>query len=250
MILIMRNLLNRHPFAVEAFFSRSLVITFATPAANLVPLLPPCLLPDTFQNEWGFVAAAFVQTHSLRPKGWPKWMGHDFFLAGYRIFVRYHTSYGKNLRGLYILQSQTDQKKMEWLGNVFTRYRYGTIDVRQITEKGSWEIFSEMGGLDIAVNFTQEAPALPASSPFANWKEARRFAGPLPFTFSYLPKEKKMLIVEGVREDWQPKPVQIDRLKIQMPAALKPIILQPANAFLVENIPYAWKKGRTDLWQP
>lgn len=244
----MLSSLHLHPFAVEAFFTRSLVLTFAAPAANLAPLLPPCFAPDTFNNQWGFAAMAMVQTRHLRPKGFPEWMGNDFFLVGYRIFVKYHTSAGKRLRGLFILQSQTDKKKMEWLGNLFTQYRYTTTDIKQLLDGNHYHIQSKQSAFSIDVNLSPEKALLPPQSPFSEWKEARRFAGPLPFTFSYLAGQKKVLIVEGVREDWEPRPVSVTNMQITLPEMLQNKGLQLANAFVVENIPYSWKKGRLDPW--
>ena len=130
----MLSFLKNHPFAVEAFFESSLVLTFALPKEQLQDLIPECLQLDTFQDKWAFVAVAMVQTKNLRPKGFPKFMGNDFFLIGYRVFVRYNNSKGKKLRGLYILKSETDKKKMELMGNIFTHYNYTTTDIQQIEE--------------------------------------------------------------------------------------------------------------------
>ncbi|MCG7860325.1 hypothetical protein MD537_25310, partial [Flavihumibacter sediminis] len=94
----------------------------------------------------------------------------------------------------------------------------------------------------------QEIP-LPKQSPFTDWKEARRFAGPLPFTFSYLEREKKVLIVEGVRSNWTPKPVQVLEYKIPYLENIgveSPVL---ANAFEITEIPYYWKKGKKDSWR-
>ena len=113
------SFLKNHPFAVEAFFESSLVFTFAVPKEALQTLIPKCLSLDTLQ-EWGFVAVAMVQTTQLRPKGFPTWLGNDFFLVGYRVFVRYTNLANKRLRGLYILKTETDKKSMEWLGNTIT----------------------------------------------------------------------------------------------------------------------------------
>ena len=124
----MLSFLKNHPFAVEAFFESSLVLTFALPKEQLQDLIPECLQLDTFQDKWAFVAVAMVQTKNLRPKGFPKFMGNDFFLIGYRVFVRYNNSKGKKLRGLYILKSETDKKKMELMGNIFTHYNYTTTN--------------------------------------------------------------------------------------------------------------------------
>ena len=104
----MLSFLQTHPFPVRAHFERSLVLTFAYPKAQVTPLLPAYLDPDTWHDEWAFMAVALVQTHGLRPQGFPAFLGNDFFLAGYRVFARYVTSAGKRLRGLYILKSQTE----------------------------------------------------------------------------------------------------------------------------------------------
>ena len=111
--------LKNHPFAVEAFFESSLVFTFAFPKEQIAHLIPECLELDTFNNEWAFIAVAMVQTNNLRPKGFPTFLGNDFFLIGYRVFVRFTNAAGKKLRGLYILKSETDKKKMEFFGNIF-----------------------------------------------------------------------------------------------------------------------------------
>jgi hypothetical protein len=81
--------LKNHPFAVEAFFKSSMVFTFAVPKEELENLIPECLTLDTFQDKWAFIAVAMVQTKDLRIKGFPKFTGNDFFLIGYRVFVRY-----------------------------------------------------------------------------------------------------------------------------------------------------------------
>jgi uncharacterized protein YqjF (DUF2071 family) len=111
----MFSFLKNHPFAVEAFFESSLVFTFAIPKEQIKQLIPECLELDTFNDKWAFIAVAMVQTKELRPKGFPKLLGNDFFLIGYRVFVRYTNKAGKRLRGLYILKSETDKRKMEFL---------------------------------------------------------------------------------------------------------------------------------------
>src|SRR6476620_5422263 len=112
--------LKSHPFAVEAFFEESMVLTFAVHKDQVQQLIPECLELDTFNNYWAFIAVALVKTKDLRPRGFPKSLGNDFSLVGYRVFVKYVNRAGKKLRGLFILKSETDKKKMEWLGNFFT----------------------------------------------------------------------------------------------------------------------------------
>jgi len=241
--------LKDHPFAVEAYFESSLVSTFAVPKEQLQSLIPECLQLDTFKDKFAFVAVAMVQTKYLRPKGFPKFMGSDFFLIGYRVFVRYKNNAGKSLRGLYILKSETDKKKMEFFGNIFTHYNYTTTDINQIEQQNTKEISSIQSKFKITIDKAKEQIALPEHSPFADWKEARRFAGPLPFTFSYKKKTKEVLIIEGVRQNWTPNPVKVIDYNFNFLSTLKlenPLL---ANAFLITNIPYQWKKGKIEQWK-
>ncbi|MET4084085.1 uncharacterized protein YqjF (DUF2071 family) [Pedobacter sp. UYP30] len=243
------NFLKNHPFAVEAFFESSLVLTFAVPKEQLENLIPECLVLDTFQGKWAFIAIAMVQTKDLRPKGLPKFMGNDFFLIGYRIFVRYKNKAGKNLRGLYILKSETNKKKMEIVGNIFTHYNYTTTDINQIEKPNTTEINSIKSNFKISVEKTDAEIALPENSPFADWKEARRFAGPLPFTFTYNENTKEVLVIEGVRENWTPAPVKIIDFHFEFLDSLNLQNSCLANAFVIKNIPYYWKKGKTERWK-
>ena len=246
----MLSFLKNHPFGVEAFFKSSLVFTFAIPKEQIQHLIPECLQLDTFNNKWAFIAVAMVQTQNLRPKGIPQLFGSDFFLIGYRVFVRFTTNAGKNLRGLYILKSETDKKKMQFFGNIFTHYNYTTTDINQVKQGGAIEISSIKSGFKILVeNNRDDNTLLPGGSPFPDWKAARRFAGPLPFTFSYLPGSKKVLIIEGVRENWTPIPLKVLSYNFSFLDNMKLTEIKLANAFIIENIPYHWKKGKIEQWK-
>lgn len=245
----MFNFLKNHPFAVEAFFESSLVLTFALPKEQLQPLIPECLQLDTYKDNWAFIAVAMVQTTGLRPKGFPSFMGNDFFLIGYRIFVRYTTNAGKRLRGLFILKSETDSKKMQWAGNIFTHYKYSTTDIRQRMTDDAIQIDSEKSGLHVKIDNSGKEALLPAGSPFTDWKEARRFAGPLPFTFTYNSNNKQVLIIEGVRENWTPQPVHVLQQSVAFLDDPNYAGARLANAFRVTQIPYHWKKGRVEIWK-
>ena len=245
----MLSFLKNHPFAVESFFESSTVLTFAVPKEQLQNLIPECLQLDTFQDKWAFVAVAMIQTKELKPKGFPKFMGNNFFLIGYRVFVRYTSNAGKNLRGLYILKSETDKKKMELMGNLFTHYNYTTTDINQSETDGTKELSSIKSNFKLTLDQAEQEVSLPENSPFADWKEARRYAGPLPFTFTYNKETKEVLIIEGVRQNWTPSPVKVIDYKFEFLDTIKlqnPVL---ANAFVIRNIPYQWKKGKIDLWK-
>jgi hypothetical protein len=247
----MFSFLKNHPFAVEAFFETSVVLTFAIDKEQIQDLIPPCLELDTYNNQWAFIAVAMVQAKDLRPKGFPAIFGNNFFLVGYRIFVRYVNNAGKRLRGLYILKSETNKKKMEFLGNIFTRYKYTTTDISQQKHNDQLVISSVRSGFKVVINNGEmENISLPPDSPFSDWKEARKFAGPLPFTFSYEPQTKRVLIIEGVRENWIPQPVHVIEHQYSFLEKMNLKDIRLPNAFVIENIPYYWKKGRFEQWKP
>lgn len=236
---------KNHPFKIKAFFKSSIVITYAVKKEELENKIPFCLQLDTFNNEWAFVAAAFVRTKKLRPAGLPEFLGLNFFLIGYRIFTTYKTSNNKRLRGLYILKSETDKSLMKSAGNFFTHYNYTKTDVNFKLIENEFSIQSGKSGIDVKI-LKKENAELPKHSPFTSWKEARRFEGPLPFTF-YPDKEKnEILIIEGVRQNWIPQPLEIVNCNIEFIEQMKLNTAILANAFLIENVNYHWEKGFID----
>lgn len=235
--------LRRHPFPVEARFDVSLVLTYALPPEHLTPLLPPGLELDTF-GDLGFLAVALVQTRSLRPAGFPAFLGQDFFLSGYRIFTRYRNLQGRRLRGLRILRSDADRRLMVWLGNLLTHYGYHLVDVDLERDGPRMEIRvdSRDGETDLHVVAHLDRAELPPGSPFGDFRTALPYAGPLPFTFSYEPETHSMMVVQGVREHWEARPVAVE---VKHCAFLERFggAARLANVFVVEDVDYAWKRG-------
>lgn len=245
----MISFLKNHPFAVETHFKNSTVLTFAVPKEKLETFIPECLELDIFKEKWAFIAVAMVNTKHLRPKGFPKCLGNNFFLIGYRIFVRYKNNAGKRLRGLYILKSETNKKKIEFLGSIFTKYNYSTTDISETFTQNSKTIVSTTSKFTVELNTTKKEAALPFESPFKDWKEAKRFAGPLPFTFSFNKEKNEVLIIEGVRQNWKPKPLEVIDCNFSFINNFKFENCVLASAFTIENIPYYWKKGKIELWK-
>ncbi|HNB22898.1 MAG TPA: DUF2071 domain-containing protein [Candidatus Melainabacteria bacterium] len=246
----MLHLLKRHPVAIEAHFDYTLVLTYALPAEVLKPLLFPGLELDTF-GDFGFVAIAMVDVKNLRPKGMPAQFGQNFFLTGYRIFVRYRNAEGRSLRGLRILRSDTDRPLMSVFGNIFTHYNYELASVKRKRsgERLSVKVYTPSGKgnleVDAAIGDAETDADLPASSPFANLKEARQFEGPLPHTFDYEKETNSIVIVEGVRQDWRPRVISVDVKTADFfrHPPFQHVESRLSSAFYIENVPYWWKVG-------
>jgi Uncharacterized conserved protein (COG2071) len=206
-----------------------LAVTYAFPQEQLEPLVPPGLALDTLRGL-GFAAVAVVRVERIRPAFAPKPVGVSAFMAGYRIFVRSGTS----LRGLRIVRSETDSHVLAGLGNVTTRYNWSRVPVVWADNGVTVQIRTPTLELEADLR----AADLPAGSPFADLAEARRFAGPMPYTFEHEPETRRTIAVRGLRGTWNPKPVSVTAYRCDFCAGGT-----LANAFHVADVDYRWERG-------
>ena len=238
--------LRRHPLAIDAHLEHCLTLTYALPPHVLRPLLPPGLELETF-GGYGFVAIALVRARSLRPAGLPAAVGRDFFLAGYRIFTTFRRPTGGAIRGLKILRSDTNRAPMVVGGNLLTHYNYhrceASIDASADRIHAVVQTSDGAGDLDLTADLTN--PALPPGSPFSSIRDARRFAGPLPFTFDYESATNSIIAINAARTNWRPTPVAVTvgRLAFFNQPAFSGCTPLLAAAFHVERIDYRWARG-------
>ncbi len=244
----MLHLLKRHPISIAAFFRHSLVLTYALPPEILEPLVPKGLLLDTFRGN-AFLAIALVQTEHLRPSILPAFIGGNFFLSGYRIFTRLAEG-ARSKRGLKILRSDTDRVWMVRAGNLLTHYNYRLCRATlQKCEKGiQWMVRTaeREADLDVVAHIADAPAALPEGTPFTTLAEARRFAGPLPYTFEYEKQTRSIIGIPAERQKWNPLPVTVEVrqntfLEREPYCRTRPVL---ANAFHVQDVQYRWQRGR------
>ncbi len=241
----MTHLLRRHPFEVKAHLRRSLVLAYSVPEETLEGLLLPGLTLDTHGGH-GFLVVAMVETAGMRPSHVPQALGRSFFLAGYRLFVRYKTQSGKSLRGLQVLRSETNSSWLLRTGNLLTHYRYVRVEPECLLTGSRYRVIVRQDkATRLEVTADLENHTLPCSSIFCDVKDARRFAGPMPFTFSYEKETHSVIRVEGVRQDWNPQMVAVD---VPVPPDFAALNVPPeaprlASAFYLEDVPYRWKRG-------
>lgn len=243
------HVLRRHPVAITCAFEHSLVLSWAVPADILASLVAPGLEVDRTDDGWGLVAVAVVQVRDLRPRGLPAVAGRRFTLVGYRIFVRHRDRTGRLRRGLHIIRSDTDRRAMAVGGNLLTHYRYRLADIAVEEQDGLLGVRVSSGGgdadLDVVAHLDAAPAPLPPSSPFADLRAARRFAGPLPWTFDHEPETGSIVMVHGRRSSWSPHPVAVDVHRCTFFDA-PPFVgadVRLANAFHLEGIEYGWDRG-------
>ena len=138
---------------------------------------------------------------------------------------------------------------MVWVGNLLTHYKYrkASVVLREGREMLDIEIKTPGAEADLRViaDLASRPAPLPNGSPFRVARDARKFAGPLPFTFDYEKETNSIVVIEGVRRDWNPQPINVEVRQNtffdQVPFKQTSPIL--ANAFHLENIPYLWKRA-------
>jgi hypothetical protein len=240
--------LKRHPIPVSAFFRQSLVLTYAFPPETLAPLLPEGLALDTWEGH-AFLAIALVKTERMRPSFLPAVLGGSFFLSGYRVFTRLARD-GQSKRGLRILRSDADHRWMVFGGNLLTHYNYRLCRavVKEDGRQVHWSVRTPgaEADLDVSARMPGLGSPLPAGSPFRTVEEARRFAGPLPYTFDHEKETGSIIGIRAVRQNWNPEPVAVEVwrntfLEHEPFRSARPVL---ANAFAVHDVPYAWERGR------
>lgn len=240
--------LKRHPIPMVTRFGHALVLAYAMPADVLARLLPRGLAVDTY-GDHGFVAVAMVHAKRLRPAGFPAWLGRDYVLTGYRIFVRHRDAAGHVRRGLHIIRSDTNRRPMMVSGNVLTHYNYRLAAIRFTERTDALEVeirtVSAEADLHVIADLRSRPAPSPPGSPFGSGGDARRFAGPLPWTFDYEPETRSIVMIRGRRSAWRPQPVEVDVrectfLRDPRFGGAAPVL---ANAFHVSDLDYRWDRG-------
>ncbi|OKI17412.1 hypothetical protein A6A08_26035 [Nocardiopsis sp. TSRI0078] len=244
---------------MRAHFTDSLVLTYAFPPNVLRPLLAPGLELDTYRapdgREYGFAAVAAVALRNLRPAFLPSRLGWEQVMTGYRVFARLSVDRSRagtgvrTLRGLRILRSQTSSPVLAAAGAVLSRYRYehAVLGTRRVGDRLDFAVRSRGGRADLRVGADLGGPAapLPEHSPFATKRDARRFAGPLPYTFEHDGRSGDVLVVKALRTSWRPRPVRVEVQRLTFFRhgpfrGTRPVL---ANAFHVADLDYGWHRG-------
>jgi hypothetical protein len=138
---------------------------------------------------------------------------------------------------------------MVWGGNTLTHYRYRYAEIRSHVVSDALEVEirtpDAAADLHVVADLSSRPAPFPASSPFADASAARRFAGPLPWTFDFEAETGSIIMIRGRRSSWRPEPVAVE---VEECTFLRdprfggaPAVL--ANAFYVSDVDYRWDRG-------
>ena len=230
------------PFNIRVHFDFFLVLIYAVDKEKAEALLPKPFIHETYGDK-AIMAVAFAKANRFRPSFFPKFLGLAFNFAGFRHMAKYQQKSGKTIRGLKIIRSVSNKKMMVRGGDELTQYKF-QYDPFTIKEKDN--IIRIKGkSIDVAVQEIEkkEDANLPAGSVFPSWTEARKFGGPLLYTFEL--NNESVSITEGSRKYWQPFPVEVLHANTDFFDSPPYNDLQPvlSAAYMIKDIPYSWKKA-------
>jgi hypothetical protein len=131
-------------------------------------------------------------------------------------------------------------------GNLLTHYNYHHCDAAIVTRESAIDVsVHSRDGADLDLTAHLDRSPLPPMSPFTSTAQARRFAGPLPFTFDYERDAHAIVSVRASRANWTPHPIAVDvrRLGFFDQPAFRSCTPRLAAAFHVTNVDYRWERG-------
>lgn len=135
------------------------------------------------------------------------------------------------------MHSDTSSRALALTGNVFTRYGWNYVTVETRVAGARYEVRTP--SLHLVARL--DRGALPPDSPFTDLDDARRFAGPMPYTFEHEPETSSLVVVRGNRDRWTPRPVEVDVIRCDFCTGGT-----LASAFVVEDVEYRWNRGRRE----
>src|SRR4030095_4304369 len=132
-------MLRKNPLTMVGTLSKCWLFTFQTPTECAVALLPPELQPVEHQG-CAFWNAVVCRVQDMRPKVSPLPWGVTYWHVAYRLYVRFKTSSGQVIEGLYFLRSDCDNPAMSLVGNIMTDFKFNTASVNVTLGEHNTEI--------------------------------------------------------------------------------------------------------------
>jgi len=133
------------------------------------------------------------------------------------------------------------------VGNLLTHYNYHPCEasIEPSPDRIHVTVRTHDHGGDLDVTADLAVATLPPGSPFHSVRDARRFAGPLPFTFDYEQETHAIIAINARRTNWRPAPVAVDVRCISFfdQAVFDGCTPVLAAAFHVKDIEYRWERG-------
>ena len=226
--------------AITSTFYSNTILMYSCDPADLQQILCPGIEVDVIGDR-GHLAVAFVDQRDFRPRGFPRWAGRDFFMIEYLAFVTYRSSDGRQMRGLYLLQSDTPSVLACIASRIFSHYRFRKIDLDTTDTNGTRRFTSAKAGVDVSIELDDQHDL--GTEHWANYDELVK---PRSFNFQHLKRSDSTLVVRGVLKGWTPRPTTVLHADVATIAGLGIKFDGPPKAIEVEDVQYLWRNSRID----
>ena len=221
--------------------SKCWLFTFQTPSECAVALLPPELQPVE-HHGCAFWNTVVCQVQNMRPKLSPLPWGVTYWHVAYRLYVRFKTSSGQVIEGLYFLRSDCDNSLMSFVGNILTDFKFNTASVRVTLGEHNTDIAIKAPDGDANVRITDNPAILPEYSAFRSLDEAKHFLKYKPNGISIGPDHSGN-IVHIMRDEtaWTSKLRSVEQAHWSF---LEDKNVRPEICYEVDAIDYQWNRAR------
>jgi len=232
--------------AIASTFFTNSILMYSCEPDDLQRLLCPGIDVDVIGGR-GHLAVAFVDQRDFRPRGFPRWAGRDFFMVEYLAFVTYESSDGRQMRGLYLLQSDTPSTLACIGSRVFSHYRFRKIDLT-INETDTTRRFtSTKARIDVAISLDTDTDTdTDTDGSEEPWADYGQLSKPRSFNFQHLKRSNATLVIRGVLKGWTPRPATVLTSDIAAVEELGINFDGPPKAIEVDNVEYLWRNSRID----
>ncbi len=224
--------------AITSTFLTNSILMYSCEPDDLERLLCPGINVDLIGGR-GHLAVAFVDQRDFRPRGAPQWAGRDFFMVEYLAFVTYESSDGRQMRGLYLLQSDTPSTLACIGSRIFSHYQFRKIDLRVSETSTTKRFASTKAGIDVTIS-------LDADSRGDAWAGFEELSRPRSFNFQHLKRSNATLVIRGVLKGWDPRPTTVLNADVAAVDGMGITFDGPPKAIEVDNVEYLWRNSRVD----
>lgn len=236
---------------MRGVIDRRLLVNFRVDPDVLARTLPAPFRPQ-FVHGWGMSGICLIRLKSVRPAGFPAWLGISSENAAHRTAVTWEEN-GSTRSGVYVRRRDTSSSLNAVVGGrlfpgIHHRARF---DVLETGDRCDVSLRSLDGSTVVAVS-GRRAAELPGSSIFASLDEASRFFEAGSLGYSATPDTTRFQGLELRCRNWTVTPLEVDRVKSSFfddPVLFPAGSIEFDNALLMRGIEHEWH-GRPDLCVP
>jgi hypothetical protein len=224
---------------LHGHMARRVLLNYRVDAELLATLLPTPLRPLTWRR-FGVAGICLIRLESVRPEGFPTWMGMASENAAHRVAVCWEEG-GVTRTGVHVLRRDTSSWLTHRAGSRVFPGQFGRATFEIEGHEMGWDIRAKGPEMEVDLSLSLTA-TLPEGSLFRDMDEATAFfeSGALGWSEGSRGLEGMSVEFEG----WNLRPLKIHRAQAsffddaqRFPA--EKIALD--SAFVMEHLPLRWR---------